>query len=106
MYWEEYPGRGIPDVLDADLIRDAERAVSVLDVVPDRGGGRSWGPPRGPPSDAGMSAGGSSWGGSSVSQANTSKLEELMSAFSEKIGAQVQSLATEMGSLKKKGVAW
>ena len=101
MYWEEYPGRGIPDVLDADLIRDAERAVSALDVVPDRGGGRSWGPPRGPPSDAGMSTGGSSWGGSSVSQANTSKLEELMSAFSEKIGAQVQSLATEVGSLKK-----
>ena len=101
MYWEEYPGRGIPDVLDSDLIRDAERAVSALDVVPDRGGGRSWGPPRGPPSDAGMSAGGSSWGGSSVSQANTSKMEELMSAFSEKIGAQMQSLATEVGSLKK-----
>ena len=101
MYWEEYPGRGIPDVLDSDLIRDAERAVAALDAVPDRGGGRSWGPPRGPPSDAGMSAGGSSWGGSSVSQANTSKLEELMSSLLGEDRRTVQSLATEVGSLKK-----
>ena len=100
MYWEEYPGRGIPDVLDSDLIRDAERAVGALDAIPERIGGRVWGPPRGPPSDAG-SASGSSWGGSSVSQASTSKLEELMSTFSEKISAQVQSLTSEVGSLKK-----
>jgi hypothetical protein len=47
MYWEEYPGRGIPDVLDSDLIRDAERAVEALGAVPERIGGRVWGPSRG-----------------------------------------------------------
>jgi hypothetical protein len=98
LYWDEYPGRGIPEVQDFDIIREAERAVgmqglaSLSQSVLSRERA-----PTGPPSASGSTM---SWA-SGVSDASTKKLEDLVTGFVDKMGTQMSALATEVSSIKK-----
>jgi hypothetical protein len=98
LYWDEYPGRGIPEVQDYDIIREAERAVGMqgLASLPQNALSRDRAP-TGPPSAAGSSM---SWA-SGVSDASTKKLEDLVTGFVEKMGTQMSALASEVSTIKK-----
>ena len=98
LYWDEYPGRGIPEVQDYDIIREAERAVGMQGLASLSQGalGRDR-TPTGPPSVTGSSM---SWA-SGVSDASTKKLEDLVTGFVDKMGTQMSALASEVSSIKK-----
>ena len=102
MYWDDLPGRGIPEVVDFDLMRDAERAVLAQGLSPS-GAGLEALVTQKTRSSTGSDTGSSvSWGGaSSVSNASTKKLEEMMVTLQESLGSQISSLASEVSGIKK-----
>ena len=102
MYWDDLPGRGIPEVVDFDLVRDAEKAVMAQGPAPNGVGLEALGsakPRAGAASDSGSTV---SWGGSSsVSNAGTKKLEDLMMSMQQTLATQMDTLAAEVTSIKK-----
>ena len=101
MYWDDLPGRGIPEVVDFDLVRDAEKAVMAQGPAPSGVGLEALSSPKrtGASSDAGSTV---SWGGtSSASNASTKKLEDLMLSMQQTLGTQMETLAAEVTSIKK-----
>ena len=102
MYWDDLPGRGIPEVVDFDLMRDAERAVLAQGLSPSGAGLEALSPQKSR-SSVGSDTGSSvSWSGASgVSSASTKKLEDMLMTFQEALGSQISSLATEVAGVKK-----
>ena len=99
LFWEEHPGRGIPDISDHDIIREAETAAEKADSI-------FMGERSAPTSYAASAASGLSGYGSlasSASQQETvrgAKLEEMMVTLL----AKVTETQSEVTSLRAKQV--
>ena len=100
--WDDLPGRGIPEIVDFDLVRDAERAVAAQGPAPSGVGLEALTFPKAR-SAAGSDAGSTvSWDASSAaSNASTKKLEDMMASMHGALGAQMQTLAAEVNGIKK-----
>ena len=108
-FWEENPGRGVPEIMDHDLLRESDRLAAHFDDG-DRSTGISrlkFGPPA-PPSTIGSLASGSTWSSSlsgltSVSQRQESSItEELISSLVGKMteqNVQLASIAAKVAQL-------
>ena len=84
LFWDDLPGRGIPEIVDFDLVRDAERAVAAQGPAPSGVGLEALTLPKAR-STAGSDAGSTvSWGASSAaSVASTKKLEDMMASMQD-----------------------
>ena len=96
LFWEEHPGRGIPDISDHDIIREAETAAEKADA-------RQCGISPQTSYAASVASGASGYGSlaSSASQQETTrggKLEEMMVALL----AKVTETQTEVTGLRAK----
>jgi hypothetical protein len=102
LFWDDLPGRGIPEIVDFDLVRDAERAVAAQGPAPSGVGLEALTIPKAR-SASGSEAGSTvSWGVSSAaSSASTKKLEDMMVAMQEALGGQMKALASEVNGIKK-----
>ena len=108
-YWEENPGRGVPEIMDHDLLREADRlACHFEDGDRPSALSRLKYAPVPPPSTAGSLASGSTWSSSlsgltSISQRQESNIsEELLSSLVGRMteqNAQLASIAAKVAQL-------
>jgi hypothetical protein len=102
LFWDDLPGRGIPEIVDFDLVRDAERAVAAQGPAPGGAGLEALIIPKARSAQGSDSGSTVSWGASSAaSAAGTKKLEDMMASLQEVLGTQMQTLTSEVSSIKK-----